>query len=270
MTQDCENPSPPDTSIAHPARVYDYILGGTTHHAADRAAGRAMREVWPSLPLSMRQNRAFMHRAVTHLARAEGIRQYLDIGTGIPTRPSLHEVAQGIAPESRVVYVDNDPTVLTHARPLLLGSAQGHTRFLRADLRDPAGIIASPEVRATLDLARPTALSVIAVVPFLKDADDPYGTVRRLVDALPSGSFLALTTATGDSAPRQMTAVAQEYARRGMTLRLRSYERTCAFFAGLDLLDPGVVLVHHWRPGDAQRDVPDYGVAMYGGVARKP
>lgn len=259
-----------DTSTAHPARVYDYILGGKTHYPADQEAGRAMRGVWPSLPISMWQNRDFMGRAVAHLAREHGIRQYLDIGTGIPTHPNLHEVAQGIVPESRVVYVDNDPIVLTHAQALLDSTPQGRTSFLQADLRDPESIISSPEVRDTLDLSQPTVLSVIAVVHFLTDSDDPYGIVRRLMDPLPRGSFLVLTTATGDSAPRQMTAVAREYARRGMTLLLRSHEQSCAFFAGLDLVDPGVVLVHHWRPGSGQRNVPDHDVAMYGGVARKP
>ncbi|MBB5939730.1 SAM-dependent methyltransferase [Streptomyces zagrosensis] len=269
MTQDRPTPFPLDTSTAHPARVYDYILGGKTNYPADQDAGRAMCGGWPSLPISMWQNRDFMGRAVAYLAREHGIRQYLDIGTGIPTPPNLHEIAQGVAPDSRVVYVDNDPIVLTHAQALLDSTRQGRTSFLRADLRNPDSIISSPEVRDTLDLSQPTVLSVIAVVHFLTDADDPYGIVRRLMDALPSGSFLALTTATADSAPREMTAVAREYTRRNMTLRLRSHEQSRAFFTGLDLVEPGVVLVHHWHPGPGQVDVPDHDVAMYGGVARK-
>ncbi|MFE6779783.1 SAM-dependent methyltransferase [Streptomyces sp. NPDC057702] len=270
MTRNHRTPLPLDTSTAHPARVYDYMLGGKTNYPADQDAGRAMRRVWPSLSVSMWQNRDFMSRAVAYLAREHGIRQFLDIGTGIPTHPNLHEVAQGIAPESRIVYVDNDPIVLAHAQALLDSTPRGRTSFLRADLRDPEAIMTSPEVRDTLDPSRPTVLSAIAVVHFLEDTDDPYGVVRRLLDPLPSGSFLALTTATADSAPRQMTGVAREYARRGMTMRLRSYARSRAFFAGLDLVDPGVVLVHHWRPGSAQANVPDRHVAMYGGVARKP
>ncbi|MFD5000014.1 SAM-dependent methyltransferase [Streptomyces buecherae] len=270
MTRNDRARFPLNTSTAHPARVYDYLLGGKTNYPADQDAARAMRSVWPSLPVSMWQNRDFMARSVAHLARERGIRQFLDIGTGIPTLPNLHEVAQGIAPESRVVYVDNDPIVLAHAQALLDSTPQGRTSFLQADLRDPESIIDSREVRDTLDLSQPTALSVIAVVHFLDDGDDPYGIVRRLMEPLPSGSFLALTTATADSAPDQMTGVAREYARRGMTLRLRSHERSRAFFAGLDLVEPGVVLVHHWHPGPGQATVRDADVAMYGGVARKP
>lgn len=259
------------TDVAHSARVYDYILGGKTHYAADRAAGDASVRVWPSLPTSMRHNRLFMHRVARHLATRYGMRQFLDIGTGIPTRPNLHEVVQELAPDSRVVYVDNDPIVLTHARALMKSTPEGRTAYLEADIRDPDSILSAPALRQTLDLSEPVVLSLIAIVHFVLDRDDPHGIVRRLMSELAPGSFLALTVMTADSNPRQIAAVGREYIKRGIPLQIRDRQETGRFFEGLDVIDPGVALVHRWNPDGDPTDpsVHDSDIGMYGGVARK-
>ncbi|MFT2018751.1 SAM-dependent methyltransferase [Streptomyces sp. 796.1] len=259
-----------NTQEAHSARVYDYILGGKTNYVVDQEAGDIMTQEWPALPVHMRENRFFMHRAAQYLAREEGIRQFLDIGTGIPTEPNLHEVVQETAPDARVVYVDNDPIVLTHAQALLVSKPQGRTAYIDADMRDPAAILAAPEVADTLDLSKPVGLMIIGIVHFLVDEDDAIGIVRRLLDPLPSGSFLAMTIGTADFAPAEVGKVASEYERRGMPMRLRTRPEAEAFFAGLDLVEPGITQVHHWKP-DASTDpnIDDRDIAMYGAVARK-
>ncbi|MFE6778397.1 SAM-dependent methyltransferase [Streptomyces sp. NPDC057702] len=259
-----------NTQEAHSARVYDYILGGKTNYVVDQEAGDSMCQEWPALPVHMRENRFFMHRAAQYLAREQGVRQFLDIGTGIPTEPNLHEVVQRTAPDSRVVYVDNDPIVLTHAQALLVSTPQGRTAYIDGDMRDPAAILASPEVADTLDLTRPVGLMIIGIVHFLLDEDDAMGIVRRLLDPLPAGSFLAMTIGTADFAPDEVGRVASEYERRGMPMRLRTRPEAEAFFAGLDLVEPGVTQVHHWKP-DATTDpaIDDRDIAMYGAVARK-
>ncbi|CAM5509905.1 SAM-dependent methyltransferase [Streptomyces aurantiogriseus] len=260
-----------DTETAHSARIYDYIIGGKDHFPADREAGDAMCREWPALPVHMRANRDFMHRAVRHLAREAGIRQFLDIGSGIPTSPNLHEIAQAAAPDSRVVYVDNDPLVLALSRDRLAGTPEGRTAYLEADMRDPAGILAAPAFRTTLDLDRPVALTVIAIVHFLLDEHDAVGIVRRLLDPLPSGSYLAMSIGTADFAPEEVGRVAREYAARGMPMRLRTDAEAAAFFTGLDLVDPGIVQVHRWHPDGTGTVVErDEDIAMYGAVARKP
>ncbi|WP_052848270.1 SAM-dependent methyltransferase [Streptomyces avicenniae] len=273
--QQAEPPPPIDlrTDLPHSARVYDYLLGGRTNYDPDRAAGDASVAAWPSLPVSMRQTRFFMHRVVRHLVTEHGVRQFLDIGTGIPNPPDLHEVAQDLAPDTRVVYADNDPLVLTHARALTRSSPEGRTAHLDADLRDPDSLLGAALLHETLDLGRPVALSLIALVHLLPDEDDPWGLVRRLMDALAPGSFLALTVFTGDTDPERVAGVGREYTARGIPVRIRDRAEAERFFDGLAPLDPGVTLVHRWRPDPANDPdggrVTDQDVAMYGGVAVK-
>jgi S-adenosyl methyltransferase len=260
-----------DTENAHSARIYDYILGGKDYYPADQEAGDAMAREWPALPIHMRANRDWMNRAVRWLAEEAGMRQFLDIGTGIPTSPNLHEIAQAVAPESRVVYVDNDPIVLTLSQGLLASAPEGRTSYIEADFRDPAAILDAPELRETLDLGRPVALTVIAIVHFMLDEDDAVGVVRRLLEPLPSGSYLAMSIGTAEFAPEEVGRVAREYAARNMPMRLRTIDEAHAFFEGLDLVEPGIVQVHKWHPdGTGERNIRDEDIAMYGAVARKP
>ncbi|MFJ9009325.1 SAM-dependent methyltransferase [Streptomyces canus] len=260
-----------DTGSAHSARIYDYIIGGADHYPADREAGDAMVREWPALPVHMRANRDFMNRAVRHLAEKAGVRQFLDIGTGIPTSPNIHEIAQSVSPDARVVYVDNDPLVLRLSQGLLNGTPEGRTSYIEADMRDPASILEAPELRATLDLTRPVALLVIAIVHFMTDEDDAVGIVRRLLDPLPSGSHLAMSIGTAEFAPDEVGRVAQEYAARGMPMRLRTFAEAAEFFTGLEVVEPGIVQVHKWHPdGSGTEVIRDADIAMYGVVGRKP
>jgi S-adenosyl methyltransferase len=258
----------------HPARVYDYLLGGKDNYAADRAAAGEGLKANPNSRIPPRENRAFLRRAVRFLAREAGISQFLDIGTGIPTSPNVHEVAQDIEPQARVVYVDNDPIVLTHARALLTSSPAGKVAYIDSDLRDVGKIVSSPDLNEALDLSRPVALLLIAIMHFIPDADDPYGLSGRLLAGLPSGSYLALSHLTGDFDPVAWEGVAAVYRRGGVTLQVRSRPQIERFFAGLDLIDPGVVSLPRWRPnpGDMGQASPpgDAAVSVYGGVARKP
>ncbi|MGH3314037.1 MAG: SAM-dependent methyltransferase [Streptomyces sp.] len=262
-------PRPVETGEAHSARVYDYILGGKDYYDVDKQAGDAMVREWPALPVHMAENRAFMHRAGRYLAREKGVRQFLDIGTGLPTSPNLHEVVQGEAPEARVVYVDNDPIVLTHAQALLTSSPEGRTAYIDADMRDPDAILSDPAVEETFDLSQPVGLMVIGILHFIHTADDDHGLVRRLLDPLPSGSYLAATIGTADFAPREVGRVAEEYERRGMPMQLRTRAEASAFFDGMDLVDPGVVQAHKWNRLPDADPVDDRDDAMYGGLARK-
>jgi hypothetical protein len=260
-----------DTRNPHPARVYDYILGGKDYYPPDQEAGDAMVDVWPAIVPHMRENRKFMHRVTRFLAQEAGIRQFLDIGTGIPTRPNVHEVAQSVAPQSRVVYVDNDPIVLTLSEGLSSSTPEGRTEYIEADMRDPAAILASPQFAGTIDLSRPVALTVIAIVHLVMDEDDPVGIVRRLLEPLPSGSYLAMSIGTADFAPEEVGRVGREYAARGMPMRLRTLAEARPYFDGLELVDPGIVQVHRWRPdGEVDPAVTDDQIAMYVAVARKP
>jgi trans-aconitate methyltransferase len=259
-----------DTTVAHSARVYNYILGGKDNYPPDRAAAERMLANWPKLRTSMRENRRFMHRVVRHLAAEHGIRQFLDIGTGIPTTPNLHEIAQGVAPDSRIVYADNDPIVLAHAGARLVGTPQGRLTYIHADLRDPEAILDAPELRDALDLDRPVGLSIIAVLQFITDDQQAYDLVERYLSRLAPGSFLALSTVTTDSNPTQKKVVS-EYKTRGMPARERTKAEVERFFNGLELIEPGVRLIHRWRPDpDLDEAVDDADIGMYGGVARKP
>lgn len=255
----------------HPARVYDYLLGGKDNYAADRAVAEEGLKANPNSLIPPRENRAFLRRAVRYLARDVGIRQFLDIGTGIPTSPNVHEIAQESEPAARIVYVDNDPIVLTHARALLATGPAGRTAYIDADLRDVGTILNSPELRATLDLGQPVALLLIAIMHFIPDSDDPYGLVGQLLDGLPSGSYLALSHLTGDFDPAAWEGVIAVYRRSGVTMQVRSRPDVERFFFGLDLVEPGVVSLPHWRP-DSSDVVPpdDAAVSVYGGIGRKP
>ncbi|NGO44567.1 SAM-dependent methyltransferase [Streptomyces ureilyticus] len=260
-----------DTESAHSARIYDYILGGKDYYPADKEAGDAMSHEWPALPVHMRANRDFMNRAVRWLAEEAGMRQFLDIGTGIPTSPNLHEIAQSVAPESRVVYVDNDPIVLTLSQGLLASTPEGRTSYIEADFQHPEAILDSAEFRDTLDLSKPVALTVIAIVHFVLDEDDAVGIVRRLLEPLPSGSYLAMSIGTAEFAPEEVGRVAREYAARNMPMRLRTFPEAEEFFEGLELVEPGITQVHKWRPdGSDSEPIQDEDIAMYGAVARKP
>lgn len=260
-----------DTSRPHPARVYDYLLGGKSNFAADRALAEKMLQETPGLRTAARENRAFLGRAVQYLAGEAGVRQFLDIGTGLPTADSVHEVAQRIAPESRVVYTDNDPMVLAHARALLTSAPEGRTAYVHADLRDPARILADPQVRDVLDFGQPIALILLGVLHFLPDEDKPAEIVETLLDALPSGSYVVASHTALDHAPAPLTAM-ERVAQAG---GIRNQQRDSGDFArlafpGLELVPPGVVLVSEWRPReDAARPGPAE-VNVYGGVARKP
>ncbi|MEU1286039.1 SAM-dependent methyltransferase [Kitasatospora sp. NPDC005856] len=255
--------------VPHSARVYDYLIGGKTNFEADRVAAHASVQAWPSLPISMRTTRDFMQRSVRRLAEQYGVRQFLDIGTGIPTSPNLHEIAQAIAPGARIGYVDNDPIVLTHARALMDSTPEGRTCYVDADFRDPDSIIGDPRLREVLDFSQPVALSLIAIVHFVLDEDDPQGIVRRFMDALAPGSFLVLTVFTGDTDPVGVGGVGREYNARGIPLQIRDKAEAEAFFEGYELLDPGVTLVHHWQPDADAAPVRDQDIAMYAGVAIK-
>jgi hypothetical protein len=257
-----------DLSVAHPARMYDYYLGGKDHLPPDREAAEKVVEAAPDVPVVARANRDFMTRAARFLAGECGIRQFLDVGTGIPTSPNLHEVVQGIAPESRVVYTDNDPVVLTHARALLTSTPEGRTAYLDADLRDPALILDAAELRDALDFHQPIALFLVAVLHFLTDNDDAHALVRSLVGALPPGSYLVVSHATSDLAPPRVGEIVDTYAATAAPLVLRGLADVCRFFAGTDVLDPGVVRLPLWKPDTPPADV--HTVWGYGGVGRKP
>lgn len=258
--------------VPHPARVYDFLLGGKTNYAADRAAAEAGIAANPDSLIPPRTNRDFLRRAVTRLAREAGIRQFLDIGTGIPTEPNVHQIAQAFAPDARVVYVDNDPIVLAHARALLNSGPAGRTAFINADLRDPDHILSSPQLRETLDMSQPIGLLLIAILHFVGDADDPYGVTRRLVEALPPGSFVALSHLTGDFVPEKWAGVEAVYRRQGVTMQVRSKSEIARFLDGLDLVPPGLEIITRWHPEpvDIEGSITDAQVSVYGAVARKP
>jgi len=261
------------TDRPHPARVYDYLLGGKDNFAADRAAAEEGMKANPNSLIPPRENRAFLRRAVRYLAREAGISQFLDIGTGIPTSPNVHEIAQQANPRARIAYVDNDPIVLSHARALLTSGPEGKTAYIDADLRDVERILGSPDLQGTLDLSQPVALMLIAVLHFIPDADDPHGLVAKLMAGMPSGSYLALSHLTGDFDPAAWEGVAAVYRRSGVIMQVRSQPDIERLFDGLDVIEPGVVSLPRWRPdptdiGQASQPT-DAAVSVYGGVARK-
>jgi hypothetical protein len=255
-----------DTEVAHIARVQDYWLGGKDHFRADREAGDEAVKAFPGLVSSVRNTRAFLARAVTFLAGEAGIRQFLDIGTGIPAANNTHEVAQSIAPDSRIVYTDHDPAVLTHARALLTSRPEGATAYLDADLRDPEKILG--EAAETLDFSRPVALMLVAVLHCVPDEDDPYGIVARLLKDLVPGSHLVISHPANDLQAEQMGAMAQSLNRvMAQTVTPRSHDDVRRFFAGLELVEPGLVRASEWRP-DLRFDVGTKVSTMWSGIAR--
>jgi hypothetical protein len=259
-----------DTSVAHPARRYNYWLGGKDHFAADRESADAITEMFPTAPAAARANRAFLQRSVTFLVREAGVRQFLDIGTGIPTEPNLHQIAQGVAPETRVVYCDNDPIVLAHAAALLRSTPEGATEYLQADVRDPDAIIDG--TKKILDFSRPVALSLVALLHFISDEDGAHALVDRLLSELPSGSYLMMTHATADFTPQESQAAIEKLKAVGVTLALRSRDEFARFYHGLDLVEPGVAVVDKWHPelGEPIPGQDDGVIPGYGAVGRKP
>jgi hypothetical protein len=263
------SPNELNTGVPHSARIYDYLLGGKDNFEADRNAAAAITADWPHLAVSMRANRNYLARQARFIAQELGIRQFLDIGAGLPTAPNLHEVVQKVDPASRVMYVDNDPIVLVHARALLTSAPEGQTTYLDANLRDPGAILESAEFRGTFDLSRPVALSLIAILQFVVDDDLAHHIIDTLMAPLAPGSVLAMSTVTADSAPDEVNKGVAAYVARGINEKARNRAECEDLFRGLDLIDPGVVLVNHWRPDEAARAVPEEHVHMYGGVAVK-
>jgi S-adenosyl methyltransferase len=240
-----------DTSVASQARMYDYLLGGQDNYAADREAVAQALKIWPEMPFTARANRAFLGRAVGYLAREAGVRQFLDIGTGIPTAGNTHQVAQAIAPGTRVVYVDYDPVVLAHARALLTSHEQGATAYIDADLRD-TGVILS-RASQLLDLTQPVAVTLIAILNAIPDSDDPHSIVATIMDAVPSGSYLALTHLASDLLGREAQDGLEDMQGERMRMRFTSRDRgqVARFFEGTELVEPGLVRVEEWRPNPA-------------------
>jgi hypothetical protein len=259
--------SPFDTSVARQARIYNYLLGGKDNFAADREAAKQAIAAFPGLAAWARNNRAFLARAVRYLGSEAGVRQFLDIGTGLPTAENTHEVAQRIAPESRIVYVDNDPVVLVHAQALLTSSPEGATAYIKADLRDPETILEA--AAATLDFTRPVALMLLAILHVIPSADDPWAIVGRIMAALPSGSYLAISHPASDIHADQIAEMTERLNRRigNVVSAGRTREEVARFFAGLDLVEPGIVPAPQWRPaaGPYQPEDPSYAA-----LGRKP
>jgi hypothetical protein len=256
-----------DTSVAHVARVYDYWLGGKDNFAADRVAGDQAIQAYPDIVYSVRANRAFLARTVRYLAGEAGIRQFLDIGTGIPTANNTHEVAQDVAPGSNVVYVDNDPVVLTHARALLVSGQQGNTNYIDADLRDTGRIL--DEAALTLDFSRPVAIMLMAILQHIDEAEDPYAIVDSLLAAVPPGSYLAISHPAADIETEAMAQMAERLNKlMAEKVTFRTRPQVARFFEGLDLVDPGMVRVQEWRPASEMEAKSP--AALWGGVGRKP
>ncbi|MFD7709441.1 SAM-dependent methyltransferase [Streptomyces sp. NPDC059786] len=258
-----------DTSKPHPARMYDWFLGGKDNYPVDEELGKQLLALDPRVPTLARANRAFMHRATRWLAR-NGVRQFLDIGTGIPTEPNLHQVAQQVAPDARVVYCDNDPIVLAHAAALLRSTPEGVTEYLQADARDPAAIL--DKAGKVLDFDRPVALSLVALLHFVSDEDGAYELVERLMAVLAPGSYLMISHASGEFDEEKAATATEMYRRRGLTMALRGREEIARFFDGLELVEPGVSMVPDWKPelGEAVPVEGDQRLPGYAGVARKP
>ena len=264
-----------DTTVAHPARMLNYVLGGTANFPVDRETAERRLMVLPGWRTSAQQNRRFHARAIRLLAGQAGITQFLDIGAGLPAAETVHGIAQAVNPACRVAYVDNDPLVLVHARTLLPSHPAGRISYSQADLREPDRILADPGVRGTLDFGQPVALMLLAVLHFIPDSDDPVGIVRTLLDALPTGSYLIASHPTQDfdtqgSSPGRSEQAIQVGNAAGVPAWLRTHAEFTAFFAGLDVLDPGVVLVSDWRPEPGQPRPAPHLVTCYGAVAGKP
>ncbi|GAA2574982.1 SAM-dependent methyltransferase [Actinomadura fulvescens] len=257
-----------DTTTPHTARIYDYMLGGKDNFEADRQVAAQVLQAIPDMQNTLRLNRQFLRRAVRYTVR-RGVHQFLDIGTGIPTAGNTHEVAQELAPEARIAYVDHDPIVLAHARALMAGDGRGRTTFVQADLREPETFLAADEIRNALDLDRPVTLMLVAILHFIRDDEDPHGIVKRLVDALAPGSYLVLSHASLDPNPRQGAEGAAQWRNASSTMTMRSHPDILRMFDGVELVEPGLVV--DWNP-DGEPDDPALSLANvwgYGGVAIK-
>jgi hypothetical protein len=258
-----------DTGVPHVARVYDYWLSGKDNFRADRVAGEEAIKAFPGIRLSAQANRSFLRRTVRYLTGSEGIRQFLDIGTGLPAASNTHEVSQAVAPDSNIVYVDNDPLVLAHARALLTSRPEGHTAYLDADLHEPGTIL--EQAAGTLDFTRPVAIMLLAILHYIPDLADARRTVARLMDAVPAGSFLVISHAGTDLLPDDVAAF-----EKALNAHLpadhhhvaRSHDTVTGFFDGVDLLEPGLVRVSDWRPDSPEEAATP--TILWGGVARKP
>jgi hypothetical protein len=258
---------PFDTSVAHQARMYDYLLGGKDNYAADRAAAEATLKLWPDIAFGARVNRAFLQNAVRYLAGEVGIRQFLDIGTGIPTAGNTHQIAQEIAPESRVVYVDYDPVVLAHARALLTSTEEGATEYIDADLRDTGTILT--QAARLLDFSKPVAITLLAILHAIPDSDDPYGVVATLLNAVPPGSYLVISHIAADQLAQDTVQGVKDAWRERVQQQItwRSREQIARFFDGTDLIEPGLVPTEEWRR-DTSAD-GGHRAAGWVGVGRK-
>jgi hypothetical protein len=254
-----------DTGIAHQARMYDYLLGGKDNFAADREAGEAMIAAYPDTVAALRANRQFLRRVIRYLAGDAGIRQFLDIGTGIPTAPNVHQVAQEIAPECRVVYVDYDPVVLSYARALLTSTPEGVTDYVDADLRNTDAVL--ERAAGILDFSQPVAVTVLMTLHAIADADDPHGIISRIMSALPAGSYLALTHPASDIESDKMADLMQRLNRLSFQqYTVRDHLDVARFFAGLEFVDPGLVPVGQWHPVVETSQV----IPVWTGVGHKP
>ena len=265
--QSCNAARELDTSVPHPARVYDALLGGKDNFAADRAAAEATIRAFPGAVKAARANRAFLSRAVNYLAGEAGIRQFLDIGTGLPSAENTHEVAQAAAPGCRVVYVDNDPLVLLHAHVLLTSAEPGATSYLEADARDPQKILR--EAARLLDFTQPVAVMLVAILHLISDDDNPYQIVSTLMDSVPAGSYLVVSHLANDLYPGEMAELARGFNEQAaVKMILRDHAEISRFFGGLELVDPGLTEISKWRPrSDLEAAAP---AILWAGVARKP
>ncbi len=268
-TQDADRAGDPpafDTTVAHPARVYDYWLGGKDNFQADRDAAEQAAAAYPNILPGVQANRAFLRRAVKYLAGEQGIRQFIDIGTGLPANDHTHQIAQEIAPESRIVYVDNDPIVLTHARALLTSTEEGATAYVDADARDTATILR--EAAQLLDFSQPVAVMALLILQYIPDADHPGQLISTIMDAMPPGSYLTVTDTTRDIHADQGAAVTETLNSRMRTaqLTMRTREEILRYFDRLDLVDPGLVPLPYWRP----ESEPSGLLNAYAGMGLKP
>ena len=273
MANDAAAPAQPgpgfDTTVSHSARIWNYWLGGKDHYAADRQAGDKVAAMLPSIVAQARADRAFLGRAIRYLAGEAGIRQFLDIGTGLPTAENTHEVAQRVAPQSRIVYVDNDPLVLVHARALLTSTREGATDYVAGDLREPGKILA--EAARTLDFGQPVGLMLLGVLHHISDDGEAQEIVRRLLAALAPGSFLTVNHSTSAVHGEAMEEAVRHWNKVGTPpMTLRTPQQIARFFAGLDLLAPGVVSCSRWRPDPGRDGEEAAEVDEFSGVGRKP
>jgi O-methyltransferase involved in polyketide biosynthesis len=263
LPRTASNPHAPN-----PARVYDALLGGKDNYTVDREVAARLAAAKPALLANVRANRAFLGRVTSHLAATAGIRQFLDLGTGLPAGDNTHEVAQRAAADSRIVYVDNDPVVLAHARALLVSTPEGATAYLQADIRDPETIL--DQAAQTLDFTRPVAIMLLGVLYMIPDADQPYALVSAFADAVPSGSYLAISHPASDVDAESAAEAARQYDNMLPTTQTnRTREQVTRFFDGLELLGPGVVQLNQWRPDPGDTD-PGIEISSWGGLAKKP